>query len=62
MQVLNQKKAIKLFVANGWSRGAGGKHSVKMEIDGHRPVTLPMHKGRDYGPDLTASILKSAGL
>ena len=29
---------------------------------GHRPVTLPMHRGKDYGVSLTWSIFKSASL
>jgi predicted RNA binding protein YcfA (HicA-like mRNA interferase family) len=62
MQVLNQKKAIKLLEEHGWGRQAGGKHSVKMCKEKCRPITLPRHKGRDYGPGLSASILKEAGL
>lgn len=41
---------------------AGGKHQVKMEKKGHRPVTLPANKRRDYPPGLTDAILKQAGL
>ena len=62
MQVLNQKKAIKLAKAKGWTQGKGLKHSVKMKKDGHRPVTLPMHHGKDYGPDLAAAILRQLEL
>jgi predicted RNA binding protein YcfA (HicA-like mRNA interferase family) len=62
MQVLNQKKAIKLLEENGWIKEAGGKHSVKMCKTKCRPITLPRHKGQDYGPGLAASILKAAGL
>jgi hypothetical protein len=41
----------------------GGKHNIKMVKDGEeRPITLPMHKGRDYSRGLTASILKQAGV
>ena len=40
----------------------GGKHNVKMERPGERPITLPMHKGQDYSPSLTAAILRQAGL
>ncbi len=59
---LNQKKAIKLMRKNGWTKTSGGKHQVKMTKPGHRPVTLPRHKGRDYPPGLAAAILKQAGL
>ena len=58
---LNQKKAIKLLVENGWTQVRGGRHQVKMTKPG-RPVTLPRHKGRDYQPGLAGSILKQAGL
>lgn len=59
---LNQKKAIKLLKENGWTQSRGGTHQVKMTKDGHRPITLPQHKGRDYQPGLTSAILKQAGL
>jgi predicted RNA binding protein YcfA (HicA-like mRNA interferase family) len=52
----------KLLIENGWSEVRGGKHVVKMTKAGERPITLPMHKRRDYGPHLTASILRQAGL
>lgn len=61
-RVLSQKKAIELLTANGWKQVRGGKHVVKMEKAGTRPITLPMHKGADYGPGLTRSILREAGL
>jgi len=61
-KTLNQKQAIVLLRENGWSRSRGGKHVVKMTKAGHRPITLPHHKGRDYGQGLTAAILKQAGL
>ncbi|HYM44962.1 MAG TPA: type II toxin-antitoxin system HicA family toxin [Solirubrobacteraceae bacterium] len=59
---LNQKSARKLLEAHGWRRTSGGKHAVKMEKAGHRPITLPMHKGRDYHQSLTRAILRQAGL
>lgn len=62
MKVQNQKKLIKLLKQNGWTQEAGGKHSVKMCKPKCRPITLPRHGGKDYGPELTASILKAAGL
>jgi predicted RNA binding protein YcfA (HicA-like mRNA interferase family) len=60
--VLNQAAAIFLLRRNGWSQTTGGKHAVKMTKPGHRPITLPRHRGRDYGPGLTRAILKQAGL
>ena len=61
-QPLNQRSAIKLLRRHGWSQTIGGKHAVKMTKPGHRPITLPRHRGRDYGPGLTQAILKQAGL
>lgn len=61
-KVLCQKSAIKLLKSHGWRQTLGGKHNVKMEKDGCRPVVLPMHKGRDYSPGLRAAILQQAGL
>ena len=58
----NQRTMRKLLIENGWSEVRGGKHVVKMTKAGERPITLPMHKRRDYGPRLTASILRQAGL
>jgi predicted RNA binding protein YcfA (HicA-like mRNA interferase family) len=61
--VHNQKSMQKLLQANGWRTTHGGKHVVKMVKDGEaRPITLPMHKRRDYPPGLTAAILREAGL
>lgn len=59
---MNQKNAQKLLEKNGWTRTTGGKHVVKMVKEGEAPITLPMHKGQDYGPSLKGSILKRAGL
>jgi predicted RNA binding protein YcfA (HicA-like mRNA interferase family) len=61
-RTLSQKTAKKLLEEHGWTEERGGKHVVKMTKPGHRPVTLPMHKGRDWSPDLTHRILKQAGL
>lgn len=58
----NQKSMRRLLQENGWTQTLGGKHVVKMTKTGMRPITLPMHKGRDYGPRLTQSILRQAGL
>jgi predicted RNA binding protein YcfA (HicA-like mRNA interferase family) len=48
--------------AHGWAATRGGKHVVKMEKPGHRPITLPKHRGGDYGRSLTSAILREAGL
>ena len=61
-RLLNQKDAIKLLEEHGWTRATGGKHAVKMTKPGRRPVTLPRHRGQDYGPGLTAAIKKQAGI
>jgi predicted RNA binding protein YcfA (HicA-like mRNA interferase family) len=58
----SQKSMRKLLVDNGWVEARGGKHVVKMTKPGERPITLPMHQGRDYSRGLTAAILKQAGL
>ena len=60
--VLNQQKAKKLLESQGWIETLGGKHSVKTEKDGCRPITLPMHHGKDYSASLTSAILRQAGL
>lgn len=59
---LSQRTAIQLLINNGWRQTLGGKHTVKMEKDGFRPITLPQHKNQDYGPGLTSAILSQAGL
>jgi len=59
---LNQRKAARLLKEHGWTQVRGGKHQVKMIKRGHRPITLPQHRGRDYPPGLAGAILKQAGL
>jgi predicted RNA binding protein YcfA (HicA-like mRNA interferase family) len=62
-KVYSQKSMRKLLEGHGWTMTLGGKHNVKMVKDGEeRPITLPMHKGRDYSRALSASILKQAGV
>jgi len=61
-QLLNQRRARKLLKEHGWTAEKGGKHVVKMTKRGHRPITLPHHRGEDYSKRLTAAILKQAGL
>jgi predicted RNA binding protein YcfA (HicA-like mRNA interferase family) len=52
----------KLLTEHGWRESRGGKHVVKMTKPGKRPITLPMHRGRDYGRGLERAILRQAGL
>ncbi len=61
-KTLNQKTMIKLLESEGWVRGKGTKHNVKMEKDGERPITLPQHHGQEYGKSLTSRILREAGI
>jgi predicted RNA binding protein YcfA (HicA-like mRNA interferase family) len=61
-RVLNQQAAKTLLEDNGWSMTIGGKHSVKMEKTGQRPITLPHHHGQDYSASLADAILRQAGL
>lgn len=59
---MTQSEAKSLLEANGWICTDGGKHNIKMEKAGCRPITLPQHKGAKYSVDLTNRILKQAGL
>jgi predicted RNA binding protein YcfA (HicA-like mRNA interferase family) len=59
---MNQRSMRKLLEDNGWVCTRGGKHVIKMEKDGQRPITLPMHRGADYGKGLEGAILRQAGL
>ncbi len=59
---LSQSSAERLLLQNGWITEKGGKHVVKMVKHGERPITLPRHKGAEYGASLTNAILKQAGL
>lgn len=61
-KTMNQSEAASLLEAYGWNRGEGGKHNVKMEKAGCRPVTLPMKQGEQYSVEMTRRILKEAGL
>jgi predicted RNA binding protein YcfA (HicA-like mRNA interferase family) len=61
-KTLNQRPMKKLLEANGWVASVGGKHVIKMEKPGRRPITLPANKRRDYPPGLRAAILREAGL
>jgi len=61
-KLLDQRTARRLLEQHGWRMTRGGKHVVKMEKDGHRPITLPHHRGGTYGKELTAAILRQADL
>lgn len=61
-RVLSQRTAKALLESEGWVETIGGRHVVKMEKEGCRPITLPMHKRGDYSPGLTSAVLRQAGL
>jgi predicted RNA binding protein YcfA (HicA-like mRNA interferase family) len=61
-KTLNQRTAITLLKTHGWAQTAGGKHHVKMEKPGRRPITLPTNRRRDYPPGLRRAILREAGI
>jgi len=61
-KLLDQRTARRLLESHGWEMTRGGKHIVKMEKAGSRPITLPHHWGQTYGKALTAAILRQAGL
>lgn len=59
---MNADLMQRILEAHGWTTETGGKHVVKMTKPGERPVTLPKHKGKDYGRNLRDRILKQAGI
>lgn len=61
-KLLNQRTAIRLLTAEGWTEARGGKHVVKMRREGRRPITLPSANGGDYSIGLTRAIYRQAGL
>jgi hypothetical protein len=61
-RTMTQRMAQSLLEANGWKRTLGGKHVVKMEKEGRRPITLPSCNGAAYSVGLTSRILTQAGL
>ncbi|HEX7290786.1 MAG TPA: type II toxin-antitoxin system HicA family toxin [Conexibacter sp.] len=52
----DQGSWIKFLVRRGWTVEHGGKHQVKMVKEACRPITLPMHKGRDYAKGMNAAL------
>lgn len=61
-RTMTQKEMKRLLEAHGWEATTGGRHQVKMEKPGYRPVTLPMYKGKSYPVGLTSAILGQAGI
>jgi hypothetical protein len=57
-KLLSQKKAKKYLEGLGYTETQGGKHNIKMEKGGCRPITLPRHRGQDYSKDFTAQIYR----
>jgi predicted RNA binding protein YcfA (HicA-like mRNA interferase family) len=55
-ETTDQKSWIKLLVKRGWMVERGGKHQVKMVKNSCRPITLPMHKGREYAKGMNAAL------
>jgi hypothetical protein len=55
---LDRESAEQLLQGRGWTRGAAGKHVVKMVKRGERPITLPLHNGRGYPTRLADAILR----
>jgi predicted RNA binding protein YcfA (HicA-like mRNA interferase family) len=61
-KTMTQREAQTLLESDGWKRTLGGKHVVKMEKEGRRPITLPSCGGEQYSVGLTSRILSQAGL
>lgn len=61
-KTMNQREARKLLETAGYVRTKGGKHAIKMAMEGKPPITLPYHGGQQYSKGLTRAILKEAGL
>src|SRR5579875_345351 len=61
-KLLDQRGAVRLLTADGWTQSRGGKHVVKMIKPGRRPITLPRNHGQPYGKGLSAAIVRQAGL
>jgi len=57
-----QRERRKALEADGWTMERGGKHAIKMTKPGHRPITLPRHRGQTYGRALHQAIRRQAGL
>ena len=59
---MTQKEWVKELRHHGWTVERGGKHVIKMTKPGHRPITLPHHRGSTYGKGLDGAIRRQAGL
>ena len=53
---------IKLLRHHGWRQQAGGRHQVKMTMQGRRPVTLPHNHGRAYSKGFEAQLRRETRL
>lgn len=60
--VVNHAIVALILEHYGWTAEIGGKHSTKMTKVGERPITVPRHQGKGFGPALRAAILKQTGL
>lgn len=62
-KTMNQQEAKPLLESIGYKQVDSGKHQIKMNKPGVlRPIVLSHHHGQQYSRDLTARILKEAGL
>lgn len=59
---MNQKDWIRRLEAAGWTRSVGGKHQTKMTKPGHRPITLPENRRREYPAGLSAATRRQANV
>jgi len=58
----NAKQLRKRLEEDGWVKKTGGKHVILMTKPGHRPVTIPLHKGQTFDVGMSSDILKQAGI
>jgi predicted RNA binding protein YcfA (HicA-like mRNA interferase family) len=61
-KTISQKTGRTLLEGQGWTKTRGGKHNVKMEKEGERPITLPKHRGTGVQCGSDPRILKQAVL
>ena len=61
-RLLSQKAARAALEKRGWVCETGGNHGIKMTKPGERPITLPHHRGAQYGKRLSAAIRRQAGI
>lgn len=58
---MKDKELLKLLLKNGWVVARIRGSHYRLEKDGFKPITLPIH-GDDMGKGLETAILKQAGL